>query len=768
MKHSFTTARRLCLCILITISYVFTRDLYQSRVPAPIAHAMVAQSAIAAPQSQGTAPCLPNTGRGDECIPARVLVRCSEPTVIDECPTWRFTLSITATLDERKPGTYEGADWFPSLETSPEIDQYKFGDEPGGSPRNFTIRMRRFYSPLLSEAGVLNSQGIFADAGAWLKLKDSGVLPEFATLYVNLYDVDHPAPSGCDEKLSLRVNGYPVNIVGETDGFAHGLDNQWTTVEARVSTQFLRYSSQPGNLVFGIPPAAIDQEISVVQNAECNSLRAFAVGSGVLHIPQTTRPTFFVHGWSANHETFDGLAAYLTSNWGLDTDYGQIGNDEDGGGFNQNNRGFRSLDFGARELGAAVENFRISRGIAYPDGYVNLVAHSRGGLISRKALDAEYIPRGIVSTLYTLATPHHGVSPGILEGLRWLATPSTNTSIGMVGVDAAAMLAMWNGLCGKSTTPIDCVLSADYLITDKVVDSMNYRGCSYDRGPIWHSPFDQSRIYGYRRVDLNYWNCKGLKSVPGSATNYIHAATEVVDLDVFFNTIFLAGLSIGDGLVDKRSALYPWESDRVPFPTTRNTGNVDGRSYFYPGGTHSNIYDNPVVMAKVKTVICPSCSGALARVTPQEGNAPKMAAPFSQGAPVTTTLGVVDATEIVGASSFSLSVGSSTAITFPVESGASLAMFQMHATNPVSVVLTSPSGTVVTSQTVPSNQYAYAGHDGIFLSSSGVTHYYMFATPESGVWQIDVSAPVTESVGLIMNRVNSPVALVVRQSKGFG
>jgi pimeloyl-ACP methyl ester carboxylesterase len=241
----------------------------------------------------------------------------------------------------------------------------------------------------------------------------------------------------------------------------YGADNRWTIWRAKVPITHLKFSGEQINYALGVAPPAINQDVRIIRT-NCLDKRALAVGWAALYVKSVVKPVFFVHGWSANNETFAKMASNLFS-YGIDTDYGRPSSSVDGVGYTQARNGFTSLDEGAREIAKEIARFKKTRGL-FPFSQINVVAHSRGGLIARMAIDRGYIPKGTVQNLVTLATPHHGVSPGVVEVLRYIIEAKSNGLFSEGSVPDSLVERIWTSACKRDGVELDaCLTSAEYL-----------------------------------------------------------------------------------------------------------------------------------------------------------------------------------------------------------------------------------------------------------------------------------------------------------------
>jgi hypothetical protein len=134
--------------------------------------------AVSHSKSQQSAPsCLPLSGRGDECIPFTLSLRCDESFsyyAYLDCPNYIFTASISGTIANRIPARpAPSEEWFRTDINDPELNRYKYGDETLNSTQLFTIPMSRYYSGLI--VGQTDSQG-FLDSSVASALVSKDIL----------------------------------------------------------------------------------------------------------------------------------------------------------------------------------------------------------------------------------------------------------------------------------------------------------------------------------------------------------------------------------------------------------------------------------------------------------------------------------------------------------------------------------------------------------------------------------------------------------------
>ena len=318
-----------------------------------------------------------------------------------------------------------------------DLDQYLFIDSDDGSI-DFIIDIDRFY---FNEAdpNLSFTNGFLDNADDYV---DKHILPEYATLYLAVYDVDADA-SGCPEVDLIYVNGRQVKKGGVPEKLS-GANNEWSTPGFKIPIGDLKLPQHKGN-GSGPTPVANEIEIKIDVGVGSGSCYAWAVEAdwGSIEIESPIRPILFVHGWKGTTESFSEFEEWMKRD-GIPS-AGQV----------DLNRGIYSIDQTAVWLKDGIELAATEYGV----DKLNIFAHSKGGLVAREALRDISVLK-LTDQFGTFATPHHGTK----QAESWAKLD--------VACDAAFFLRpnYWDNYS-------KCMSSGKELRRDRIRDEFNYAGC---------------------------------------------------------------------------------------------------------------------------------------------------------------------------------------------------------------------------------------------------------------------------------------------------
>lgn len=271
-----------------------------------------------------------------------------------------------------------------------ELDQYLNRTGTIDGRLTFTIAIS---APVLPPDVVLLDSG-FVNPFYLPKLTEDHVLPKQAMLVLRIYDVDDDEGLSCPETDYILINGNRITSWETLNGASlRGGNERWNTWSVPFSPSMLRFPTAL-NTESDQPPAPAINEIAIDVDAECQATWAVEVDWGAIVLgPNVRNPIVLVHGWTGNKTTLDKFF-----------DFGKLA------GYNMYKavnleEGVRPWDKSAELLTTTV----ISAVNYYQTDKVNIFAHSRGGLFTRRMLRSNVGDiASHVDTVVTFATPHHG------------------------------------------------------------------------------------------------------------------------------------------------------------------------------------------------------------------------------------------------------------------------------------------------------------------------------------------------------------------------
>jgi len=314
-----------------------------------------------------------------------------------------------------------------------DLGHYLFqADRPDGL--RFNIPITRYYfnvhrPPEFDINGFLQPESLQT-------LLEHQILPPTATLRLHVFDVDHQATT-CPEVDTLFLNNQPVMLNETTPATLSGINNQWNTLSFQVPISMLKFPQAKGEN--GQPPPAVNNEIRITIDTQCQNQWGLQVNWATVDIKSPTRPLLFAHGWTGDTTTFNAFERFAQTEHlptGVQVDL---------------LRGIHPIADTAPILITALKQSSIEFGV----DRVNLLAHSKGGLVARYALRTPDTAR-LVDHLVTFSTPHHG-SNLIPDWLNCYFLPEHDQSA--------------------------CHQAADELSIDSIRALMNYRNCERVQTP---------------------------------------------------------------------------------------------------------------------------------------------------------------------------------------------------------------------------------------------------------------------------------------------
>ena len=403
-------------------------------------------------------------------------------------------------------------------DTGGELDQYLFRTDGDGYIR-FNIPITRYYFNEEDSQVTFDANGFLTES-ALGHLLNKHVLPDTATLRLRVWDVDEDA-SWCPEVDYIYVNDIPIYQNGYQSKLS-GANDTWSTPSFQIPIEVLKFPTAKGTN--GNDPQAVDNEIAVqVDVLECtwegDPAWAVEVDWGVIEIPSPIRPIIFAHGWTGTTHSFDDFENWLERD-GIPS-AGQV----------NLQRGIYPIAETATWLKDAVDEAAKEFGV----DQLNIFAHSKGGLVTRKALRDGSVANHTEHAI-TFASPHHGTRMANLVFV-------TNKCFYLEDF-------------GWGDDYVRCVDSGLEFQIDRMRDEFNYSDCI--------KPWPWS----------DWENCTP-RYVKQTRVKYYSFAAN------------------GDEAVKPlKSTTYPWEANAVPFPNSINVNErFDVDSWF---GDHSGILSEEI------------------------------------------------------------------------------------------------------------------------------------------------------------------------------
>lgn len=256
-----------------------------------------------------------------------------------------------------------------------------------GGPLRFSIQIDRYI-------GEVNDDGTLRNVATLIA---NGIVSAKARLLMPAYDVDSNGdptsqfPDGEPEVDKVFLNDQELNKP------LTGLNDEWILNEFEIPIEYLRFPATPGT--GGSKPTPVANEIRIeIDTANIDigeEIWCMAIDWAQVEFTAMA-PILLIHGTASGPQTWEnGVTAYLDQQR-VPYDH-RIQLTPNG-----------SIDGNARQLAQAIaqraKNFGVNK--------VHLVAHSKGGLDSRRFLSAYYQPtdEGAIKilSLHTISTPHHG------------------------------------------------------------------------------------------------------------------------------------------------------------------------------------------------------------------------------------------------------------------------------------------------------------------------------------------------------------------------
>jgi triacylglycerol esterase/lipase EstA (alpha/beta hydrolase family) len=400
-----------------------------------------------------------------------------------------------------------------------ELDQYLFRTNGDGYIR-FSIPITRYYF-IPGDPNIQFENGFLKTAHTLNYVKSKEILPAVVSLKLKVWDVDEES-SWCPEVDYVFVNGTMVPRSGKLSG----ANETWSEPSFQIPIEVLKFPESRGTN--GNRPTAAQNEIAIQVDANgCTTSTgdpawAVEVAWGVIEIPSPVRPIIFAHGWTGSTTDFDEFEKWMGEEGRQSA--GQVDLDQ----------GLSRISTTALMLKAAINQRTREFGV----NKLNVFAHSKGGLVTRKALDDSTVANQ-VDNVITFSTPHHGTLVSEADRIEVLG-------LGLI---------QWKCLAQFGTNLIDA-WRCDQAAQEFTIDAMrnfNYIGCT--RQWPWSAWENCTPNQGRKQPNISYYS-------------FAANGDEVV--------------------VPLKSTTYPWKAT-APFPSSINVDQIISPSGF---PKHSTILDN--------------------------------------------------------------------------------------------------------------------------------------------------------------------------------
>ncbi|NJM40570.1 MAG: hypothetical protein HC853_07275, partial [Anaerolineae bacterium] len=259
---------------------------------------------------------------------------------------------------------------------------------------------------------------------------------------------------------TVTVNGYPVKMKPKRrlgDQIVTGVFS--TTALTLPTLQTGPYTTTvEGNVITVTSPISTVQEVRVVAPKCTRSGKEVGVDWGAIEISPTLRPLVLVHGFSDTPDsTWNKTLFSWTSKLSL------IGIP------------FADLELDRNIDSLTVGGDKVKKGVidtvAKYGSSVDIIAHSKGGLISRAAINQHAYVLSHTKHLITLSTPHHGI--GVFSYTAGsIVTFTKNLNDKTLANQMASVLCLQN-----FTDPVQrkvCLDNAEVMSAPWLRDNLNY------------------------------------------------------------------------------------------------------------------------------------------------------------------------------------------------------------------------------------------------------------------------------------------------------
>jgi pimeloyl-ACP methyl ester carboxylesterase len=423
------------------------------------------------------------------------------------------------------------------VDSGGDLDQYLFRTDRADGRLKFNLQVTRYYFNTADASAHIQfgSNGLLTPASV-THIVSKKILPSTVKLRLRVFDVDEEA-TWCPELDLIYINGEQLRKSG-TAVHLSGANETWSDVTYDVPIAMLRFPMAKGS---NAPPAPATNEVAIQVDANlCTSggVAAWAVlvDYAILEIEGPIRPVIFAHGWTGNTSSFSVIDDRLNSDGIPSAGHADL------------LEGIYPIADTAEWLSDYIRKATIEFGV----NKINLMAHSKGGLVARRALYDDGIAR-MVERLLTFDSPHHGTD--------WASLGS-----------AMEAVCHWNKYPNDPAKAALCFEATKEFTPEAVRNTFNYSGCTH------------SLIFGWS-------NCRP-----------IYVRQPDVDYRAF-------AAIVSPVVVPKTTTQYPWNADKAPMPSW-SVINVDAQYLTTHGGIleRQDAYQCAIHLLDATRFSCPGSS----------------------------------------------------------------------------------------------------------------------------------------------------------------
>ncbi|NTV62152.1 MAG: alpha/beta fold hydrolase [Oscillochloris sp.] len=386
-----------------------------------------------------------------------------------------------------------------------------------------------------------------------------------------------------------------------------------------------------------------------------------------IEIVGAMKPIVFVHGWTGGPGVFQNF-----DNWAS----GEDGYEDDIPHWPVNamdlGRGVLTNEETIRQVNLYVDYARAAFGV----DRVNLVGHSRGGVIVRLAFDESGFVQKAAGVI-TISSPHHGTVWPKIVALFWT-----------------------NCRSGDEQFRSNCGQRASELLPDWMLQHINYKGCREEA-------YGSGRARRYRLI-----NCQKKFGLEEQAAKQITFAA----LDGF------------QGDIGADEATFPWRNscDRHPEPD----GSVlDRPQYWYVLLGHLQTNSDPAVYSDMLQILRAGIHGGRSAAETTYSCPASPAGPAELDAAPPAQQSAAPGFQVVQEHASALAAGASEVVATRLV-GDEDARVTLFASAPISLTLRAPDGAVLTPTSPGSASYSQGDAGGLFSAA------YELPAALAGDWQI--------------------------------
>lgn len=541
----------------------------------------------------------------------------------------------------------------------------------------------------------------------------------------------------------VTVNGHPVKMQTSNRLGEYVISGAFSTTALLLPTQVQSntgaYTPTIGSTIALSSPVPVTQTVRVIAPSCQKTGKLVGVDWGAIEISATVRPIVLIHGfadrssstwantqfsWKSGLETL-GIPVWLGE---LDRNTDSVS--KDGNRF-------------ANEVVQAASLYGSN---------VDVIAHSKGGLISRYGINENANVRAKVKHLITLSTPHHGI--GVFDYLTNTSgiTISTGIDINQIPTLMARSLCLQLFTGTKQT---ECIDNSYTMGPRWVRNSLNYYTATVTGTPLYGPKY------------LTEWD-KAQRSVQyatlvGASTTRLPLPQIMAALQS--NTVEIPGFD--------KSAVLPWVANPgalgSPTPLSATYPPTINVNVQFPAQSHMGMVWTREVFSCTLSYIEPRLDPASISSCPSPrnpivmfGGAKTLArvahAPSLQSNPENLAI-IWDFSDSRLGAQVTADLPANNTYTLPVSIDQGAGTVTLLASDLVSFSLQSPSGAFITPISAASDANIQYGQFNEYpLSGNGWTQQYAFVNQPSGIYTAIVSSPNAVKVTLV-SLLSSTVSL---------